>query len=74
MMLREKALSLLKHFFNSNNDNKGLVCIQISQEGLSIVLAKIKPSLQILNCQYFSGDLKTQQNSLSAPSDLNKSI
>jgi len=53
-LLKEKALSLLGYFFKPNKDYKGLVCIQINQEGLSIILAKIKPSLQILNCQYFT--------------------
>lgn len=66
LILKEKALSLLGYFFKPNNSSKGLVCVQINKEGLSIVLAKIKPSLQILNCQYFSGGLEAQQNNLSS--------
>lgn len=66
MTLKEKVLSLLGYFFKPKNDGKGLVCLQINQEGLSIILVRIKPSLQILNCQYFSGDLETQQNDLSS--------
>lgn len=43
LLLKEQALSLLGYFFKSNRGHKGLVCIQINQEGLSIILAKIKP-------------------------------
>lgn len=57
-------LALLKKIFKPSNHEKELVCVQISKKGLSLVLAKIKPILQILNCQYFNGDLKVQQDSL----------
>lgn len=57
-------LSLLKNLFTLSGYKKEFVCVQISQKGLSVVLAKIKPVLQIRDCQYFAGDLKVQQDSL----------
>lgn len=65
MTLKEKTLSLLGYFFKPSKDTKEAVCVQINKEGLSMILAKTKPSLQILNCQYFSGNLEAQQSHLS---------
>ncbi|MEI8055478.1 MAG: PilN domain-containing protein [bacterium] len=53
-------------FFKLNSSSKELVCVQISKKGLSIALAKTKPVLQILDCQYFSGDIQAQKNNLSS--------
>ena len=66
MLIKKELLSLLGKFFKLNSLSKESVCMQISKRGLSIASAKVKPVLQILNCQYFKGDLKVQQNSLSA--------
>lgn len=59
-------LSWLKKFFKFNIYKKEVVCVQISKKGLSVVLAKVKPVLQILKCQYFGGDFRVQQDSLTS--------
>lgn len=66
MTVKEEILSLFKKVLKPNNRKNEVVCVQISKRGLSIVLAKIKPVLQILDCQYFSGDFAKQQGNLSS--------
>ncbi|CAL7964131.1 MSHA biogenesis protein MshI [Gammaproteobacteria bacterium] len=61
-----KIISLLGKIFKLGSLGKKSVCVQISKEGLSIALTKVKPVLQILECKYFNGDLEVQQNSLSS--------
>lgn len=64
-MVTEKILSLLKSLFKVNGHQKEFVCVQISRKGLSVVWAQTKPVLQIRDCQYFSGDIKVQQDGLN---------
>lgn len=66
MLIKQELLLLWRKFFKPNSVSKESVCVQISQKGLSIALAKLKPVLQILECQCLEGDLKTQQENLSS--------
>jgi len=59
-------ISFLKKMLKINSHNKEVICIQLSKNGLGVILAKIAPVLHVTKCKYFQGDLKTIQNSLHA--------
>lgn len=63
--ITQQAWSYWQHLINNKQNDKPVVCLQLNKTRLSLLVATTKPRLQILQCQYFSGDLAAQQNYLT---------